>query len=654
MLRETGSTRVMVGAPGSGGPGGGMLGAVLAAVAGQYELLGEMGRGVAGTIMYLARELDSSHLVILRLDPAQSGEGSLLSVMRELSASTPGGNAPCPECGATAVGWGRFCPTCGTDLADYDAALAGTVAGDGTGDTSHAIPEGYDFLGSVPRAGGPAAGAVHFARERATGGVVALAMHGGVAAAANARASSFRVVQTLLPLTSGAFPPAGAWPGSCAPNPDHVQPAQPPRAQPSAHRASPQEVLIPADDLLSPDDRLPPRPPKRVPRWWIAPATLAIAAIIGLAAFVKARASQPDGTEARLGSGGMGITLAPPSPRGAVASAARVDSGFIRIAGQLPFAATVTLDGKPVTDESMSLLPGQYLLSASAPGYASVSEQLTLEPGQTLVWMPALAAVRDKAPSSEHSAKASTPSRKGGAAKADTPVVAATAAAAASERSCQSAFDAKEWEVAATQCAREARQGAISAERNLGVMYDRGVGVARDPARAADWLRRAAEAGDRDAAYQLGAMYESGRGVTQGDTQALAWYSKAALLGDREAQVKVGKAYEQGRGVASNIGEALTWYRKAAGQGDAWAQNYIGFLYGNGKGVPHDDTQALEWFRRAAANGNAQAEYNVGFMYANGRGVQHSDEQAVRWFKQAARHGYDEAVKELERRGMKP
>ena len=652
MLRETGSTRVMEGGPGSGGPGDGTLRAVLAAVAGQYELLGEMGRGVAGTITYLARELDSSHLVILRLDPVQSGDGSVLSVMRELSASTPGGNAPCPECGATAVGWGRFCPTCGADLVDDDAVLAGTVAGDRSGAASHAAPEGYDLLGSVPRAGGPAAGAVHFARELATGGVVALAMYGGVAASNDASVSSFRVLQTLLPLTSGGVPPAGAWPGSFAPNPDPAQSAQLPRAQPTAHRANPQEVLIPADDLISADDRLPPRPPKRVPRWWIAAAALASAAIIGLAAFVKARVSQPDATEARLGSGGMGITLASPSPSGVVATAARVDSGFIRIAGQLPRAATVTIDGEPVTDESMSLLPGQYLLAASAPGYASVSEHLTLEPGQTLVWMPTLAALRDEAPSSEHSVKRVVPPSKSGAAKADAPVVAA--AASTPTQSCQSAFDAKEWEVAASLCASEARQGTVSAQRNLGVMYDRGVGVERDPARASDWLRRAAEAGSRDAAYLLGAMYESGRGVTQDDARALAWYSKAALLGDREAQVKVGKAYEQGHGVASDIGEALTWYRKAAGQGDAWAQNYIGFLYGNGKGVPHDDAQALEWFRRAAANGNAQAEYNVGFMYANGRGVQHSDQEAVRWYKQAARHGYDEAVKELERRGIKP
>ena len=649
MLRETGSTRVRVGVPGSDGSDDGTLRAVLAAVAGQYELLGEMGRGVAATITYLARELDSSQLVILRLDRAQNGDGSVLSVVRELSAATPGGSVPCPACGGAAVGWGRYCPACGADLGDSDPALADSPGSDRHGEARQAALDGYQIIGSIPRAGGPRAGVVHFARELATGRIVALSLRGAGPEGMDGGSPGHRVLQALLPLTLAPAPAAGAWPAAFSPEHD-APPIQLPRAQPTAHRASPQEVLIPAEDLLSPDDRLPPLPPARTPRWWIAPAALVIAAVIGLAAFVRARASHPDGTEARLGSGGMGIELetARASPATAVV---HVDSGFIRIAGELPAAATISIDGKAISDASIALLPGKYLLAASAPGYVSVSERLTLEPGQTLVWMPTLPAERLETPSRAQSTKPPAQARKSAAAKADTPAV---VAAAPPPQSCQSAFDAKDWANAATLCASEARDGTVSAQRNLGEMYDRGVGVSRDPAQAADWLRKAAEAGSRDAAYQLGAMYESGRGVEQDVSRSLTWYRKAALLGDREAQVKVGKAYEQGRGVASDMGEALTWYRKAAGQGDVWAQNYIGFLYGNGKGVPRDDVEALKWFRQAAANGNAQAEYNVGFMYANGRGVRRSDEEAVRWFRQAARHGYDEAATELERRGLKP
>ncbi|HEU6452456.1 MAG TPA: hypothetical protein VFT57_13625 [Gemmatimonadaceae bacterium] len=653
MLRETGSTRVMSGVSGSDGAGDATLRAVLSAVAGQYEILGEMGRGVAGTIMYLARELGSGRLVILRLDPAQSSEGSVLSVLHEVSATMPGGSSPCPECGAAAVGWGRYCATCGADLAPGDSFRLSAAAGL-RADGSYADPYGFQILGSIPRAGAQGSGDVVFARELATGSVVALAPPTG-SAAIGMPLSAPRILHTLRPLT--AAPPAAARPAEPL---SETEPAAAPlpRAQPTAHRAAPQEVLIPSEDLASPDDRLPPRPPRRVPRWWIAPAVVATAAVIGLASFVKARASQPDGTEAYVGSGGMGVADVPAQHQGEGAQPVHADSGYLRIGSNLPAGSQVTIDGLPLRQESLALVPGDYVLSASAPGHTTVSERLTLEAGQTLVWMPSLAAAgaADEKPAKQTAARetasrAQPSTKKSASAKADTPTVAAAAPAA---QSCQDAFDAKEWTHAAALCAKEARAGAVSAQRNLGVMYDRGVGVERDPAQAAQWMRTAAESGSRDAAYQLGAMYETGRGVAQDDAQAVAWYRKAALLGDREAQVKVGKAYEAGKGVSADVGEALTWYRKAAGQGDPWAQNYIGFLYGNGKGVPRDDVEALKWFRQAATNGNAQAEYNVGFMYANGRGVRRNEEEAVRWFRQAARHGYEEAKKELERRGIEP
>jgi TPR repeat protein len=652
MLRETGSTRVMSRVSGSDGDGDATLRAVLGAVAGQYEILGEVGRGVAGTIMYLARELDSARLVVLRLDPVQSGEGGVLSVLNEISAAMPGGSSPCPECGAPAVGWGRYCATCGADLAPGDSFRLRSVAGL-RADGSYADPDGFQILGSIPRAGAQGTGDVVFARELATGSVVALAPPAR-SLAAGALPGAPRILHTLRSLTAG--PPTTT--RSLEP-PLETEPGVPlPRAQPTAHRAAPQEVLLPSDELASPDDRLPPRPPKRLPRWWIAPAALLVAAIVGLASFVKARASQPDATEAYVGSGGMGVAGAPAQPPEQGAPAARADSSFLRIDANLPSGSQVTIDGLPLRQESVALVPGEYVIAASAPGFTPVSERLTLEPGQTLVWMPSLTAAvagnekPDKQPATRESAsKAASSTKRSASTRADTPAVAAAASPA---QSCQDAYDAKDWTRAAALCAKEARAGTISAQRNLGVMYDRGVGVERDPALAAQWMRTAAESGSRDAAYQLGAMYETGRGVAQDDGQAVSWYRKAALLGDREAQVKVGKAYEAGKGVSADMGEALTWYRKAAGQGDAWAQNYIGFLYGNGKGVPRDDVEALKWFRQAAASGNAQAEYNVGFMYANGRGVRHDDQEAVRWFRQAARHGYEEARKELERRGIEP
>lgn len=81
-----------------------------------------------------------------------------------------------------------------------------------------------------------------------------------------------------------------------------------------------------------------------------------------------------------------------------------------------------------------------------------------------------------------------------------------------------------------------AEQGYAEAQYYLGMMYDDGKGVERDPIQAAEWYRRAAEQGIAAAQSNLGAMYETGDGVQTDYIQAEKWYRLAALQGDEEAR----------------------------------------------------------------------------------------------------------------------
>ena len=56
---------------------------------------------------------------------------------------------------------------------------------------------------------------------------------------------------------------------------------------------------------------------------------------------------------------------------------------------------------------------------------------------------------------------------------------------------------------------RLADEGMVSAQVNLGVMYDSGTGVSEDPTAAVKWYHAAAIRGDRGAQYNIGVMYES-------------------------------------------------------------------------------------------------------------------------------------------------
>jgi len=199
---------------------------------------------------------------------------------------------------------------------------------------------------------------------------------------------------------------------------------------------------------------------------------------------------------------------------------------------------------------------------------------------------------------------------------------------------------------------KAADQGVANAQYRLGEIYDNSYsnivyGVPKDSAQAVMWFRKAAEQGNTDAQISLGKMYYRGEGVPKDVTQAVAWFRKAAEQGNSDAQAGLGSMYDNGEGVPKDAVQAVTWFRKAAEQGNANAQNNLGVLYDNGGGVPKDSAQAVTWFRKAAEQGDAGAQRNLGLMYDNGRGVPKDAAQAAMWYRKAAEQGNADAQHNL-------
>lgn len=109
-----------------------------------------------------------------------------------------------------------------------------------------------------------------------------------------------------------------------------------------------------------------------------------------------------------------------------------------------------------------------------------------------------------------------------------------------------------EWEPLATA-------GHRDAEFNMGLLYENGLGVAKDGARAAYWYGRAAEQDDPVAQAYLAEMHAKGLGIPRNDVEALRWYRRAAELGHPASQYNVGLFYAFGRGVEPNDVEAYAW-----------------------------------------------------------------------------------------------
>jgi hypothetical protein len=149
-----------------------LLRAVREAAAGDFDVLGEIGRGRDGTVAYLARDRADAGLVALKVAPSKTGNEYMLDVAKELDATVPAPPSECPGCGAALRGWNRFCTQCGLNLWSDRSAGDRWNKADLLKAVEDATRGKYEIIGEMARSGGN--GVVYFARELQTGKIEAL------------------------------------------------------------------------------------------------------------------------------------------------------------------------------------------------------------------------------------------------------------------------------------------------------------------------------------------------------------------------------------------------------------------------------------------------------------------------------------------------
>jgi TPR repeat protein len=572
-------------------PGDKFLRAVQRAVAGDFEVLGELGRGAKGKIVYLARETASRGLVALQLLPGDGGveAGELwLDVLRKLDASVPSADGKCPRCGQALRGWGRFCSQCGSDLSGIAPGSGADTSVDRLLDAvKQAAGSKYEVLGQMDRSEG--GGVVYFAREKEGGKIVALRLQKD-APAADGR-ERYNLGQTMM-LNSVVNSLLG-----------------------------PEDKPAPAPEpVVSLGEKAPPKPPPSTVTPTPRPESgrvlvygfgaLALLLLVGLVLW--SGRGRPASTAAVADT----VPEAPPVEA--------IDSAELQIGGTLPKRAVVTVDGEEVDPAATRLAPGTYRIRVAAPGYKAVEQDMELKPGQTMVWTPQLARATASAPrpAPPPARPAPTPTTRPAPAPVDTsPLVINQRPAPAPRESlpggpmatggapCASLFSALEWSRALAACEREAGQGGTAAQRTLGTMYERGLATEASPAEAARWYAKAAEAGDRIAQYRLGVLLRNGKGVKRDEKAAVKWFQRSADQGEADAMLALAQAYDRGQGVKRSRTTAAGWYLKAAEQGKAEAQFRLGEFHEKGEaGLVKSEVEATKWFKLAAAQGHQEAQ----------------------------------------------
>lgn len=161
-------------------------------------------------------------------------------------------------------------------------------------------------------------------------------------------------------------------------------------------------------------------------------------------------------------------------------------------------------------------------------------------------------------------------------------------------------------------------------------------------------LQDAAAAGQPMALWQLGLMYENGEGVAKDPVKAFGYFSQIAnehadtaprgVEADIVAQsfVKVGEYYRDGlpdagipideRRSHAMIMHAATYF------GDADAQYRLGQLYLDDNELGENPLQGARWLSLAARKGHAAAQATLGHLLFNGSdGLEPQPEEGLMW-----------------------
>jgi TPR repeat protein len=175
-------------------------------------------------------------------------------------------------------------------------------------------------------------------------------------------------------------------------------------------------------------------------------------------------------------------------------------------------------------------------------------------------------------------------------------------------------------------------------------MYERGFGVAADPAKAAEWNQKAAAQGNAEAQLHLAKALDDGAGVNKDAEEARRWYSKAARQEQPTAQLELARQ-SAGQG---NCPVAVHWYEEAAGHGQGQAMYELGRLF-LGRCGPDKD-KAFRWFTIGAKFGSQESKAEADKLAKTLSAAQKKRDQlqVAKWIKEHP--GSDKKEDEEEKR----
>ena len=117
-----------------------------------------------------------------------------------------------------------------------------------------------------------------------------------------------------------------------------------------------------------------------------------------------------------------------------------------------------------------------------------------------------------------------------------------------------------------------------------------------------------ARRGSADAQCLLGLLLQKGIGVAVDATEGLRWYTLASLQGHVEARFMLGQMYYKGEGAPPDQKKAADLFLLVATTGDADGQWAFGLCVSAGEGRQRDPVEGYAWLSLAARQGHEEAK----------------------------------------------
>jgi TPR repeat protein len=195
-----------------------------------------------------------------------------------------------------------------------------------------------------------------------------------------------------------------------------------------------------------------------------------------------------------------------------------------------------------------------------------------------------------------------------------------------------------------------AEQGHAAAQYKLGTYYfTESEHLELLEEEAFYWLEKSMNQGNIPSHCQLGLCYERGIGIDQSMEKAIIYYRLGSEKGDAAALYHLAHCYYTGNGIERNERIAVDYYLKSAEKGYAAAQNNLGFCYFGGTGTSQDYNRAFRYYKMSAENGYSQGQFNLGYCYEQGIGTVIRTDEMIKWYRLAAEQGHTKAETALKR-----